>query len=243
MENKKVVLITGASGGLGKAIIPILSSRGYTLALQARSRVSELESWVASLGISDVHVFKQELSDEASCLSLVENVERSVGQINYLLNNAGINATGSAHKLKANDFDAVLEINLNVPFYLSAAVSLGMIDRGFGRIIHMSSVVAKLPVAGTVAYAASKAGLMGMARAQAADWARFGITVNCIAPGYMDKGMIEQVPEKIREGLMQQIPARKLGNAEEIGELIAYLFSESSSYVNGQTLGINGGLL
>ena len=243
MGNRKIVLITGASGGIGKAIIPVLHEKGYALALQANTRAKELEEWLSVNGIQNAMVFSTELTDVESCHKLVDHIEKSLGVVSYLLNNAGINYSGSSHKLASVDFDAVLRINLSVPFYLSAAVAAKMIENNFGRIVHMSSVVAELPIAGTVAYSTSKAGLMAMARTQAADWARYGITVNCVAPGYMDKGMIEQVPDKILEGLLQQIPSRKLGDAREIGELVAHLFSQEASYVNGQTIGINGGLL
>lgn len=243
MKDKGIVLITGASGGLGKAIIPVLHREGYMLALQADTRADELDSWLRKNDLSKPRIFKSHLDNAESCAALLADVVREMGEVGFLLNCAGINRSGSTHKLSASDFDEVLKVNLSVPFYLSALVAEAMIRNGFGRIVHISSVVAKLPVAGTVAYAASKSGLEGMARAQAADWAKFGITVNCVAPGYMDKGMIEQVPEKILDSLLQQIPARKLGVAEDIGELIAFLFSDHSSYINGQAIGINGGLL
>jgi NAD(P)-dependent dehydrogenase (short-subunit alcohol dehydrogenase family) len=236
-------LITGASGGLGKAIIPYLSEQGYTLALQADQRAEELIGWLTEHKIKNADVFKARLTDLDSCKSLLNRVEDQLGGVSYLINNAGINRSGSAHKLSASDFDSVLQLNVTVPFYLSSLVAEKMIEQGYGRIVHMSSVVARLPVSGTVAYAASKAALTGMARAQAADWAKFGITVNCIAPGYMDKGMIEEVPEKILGGLLQQIPSRKLGDAAQLGELVVFLFGEGSSYINGQTIGINGGML
>ncbi|MES2799184.1 MAG: SDR family oxidoreductase [Bacteroidota bacterium] len=239
----KLVLLTGASGGIGKAIIPILAKKGFVLALQANNRAEELSEWISKLGIQNCHVFQKELTTELSCSELVSEVEEHLGNISYLMNNAGINRSASSHKLASNDWEEVLQVNLSVPFYLSKAVSAAMIDRNFGRIVHMASVVGQMPVAGTIAYAASKAGLIGMARAQAADWAKYGITVNCIAPGYLDKGMIQEVPEQMIDRLKQQIPAKSLGNAEKVANLLVYLFSDEADYVNGETININGGLL
>lgn len=239
---KRVVLITGASGGLGKAIIPVLHEKGYFLALQADTRTEDLRSYIDQLNLNNCTVYQIRLSDERSCNELVQNVLKDHGSISYLLNNAGINRSASAHKLSVDNWNDVIQLNLTIPFMLSQLVSLGMIETGFGRIVHISSVVGKIPVAGTAAYAASKAGLMGLARAQAADWAKFGITVNCVAPGYLDKGMIEQVPERMLDQLKESIPARKLGDAAGLGSLVAYLFSDEANYVNGQTIGMNGGL-
>jgi NAD(P)-dependent dehydrogenase (short-subunit alcohol dehydrogenase family) len=239
---EKIVLITGASGGLGKAIIPILIEKGYTLALQADSRATELKAFLVDHGLTNCAVFESSLDDELACMKLVDRVEAELGKISFLVNNAGINRTASSHKLAASDWNAVLNLNLTIPFLLSKSVSKQMIEDGFGRIVHISSVVGAIPVAGTAAYAASKAGLMGMARAQSADWAKYGITVNCIAPGYLDKGMIEQVPEKMIEQLKETIPARTLGDAKGLAAMIAYLFSDEAAYVNGQTIGMNGGL-
>ena len=238
----KVVLITGASGGIGKAMIPVFLDKGYTLALQADSRGEELRQFIIENNLKNCRVFESSLEDELSCMKLIESVESEMGEILYLVNNAGINRSASAHKLAASDWNAVINLNLTVPFLLSKIVARRMIEAEFGRIIHISSVVGKIPVAGTAVYAASKAGLMGLARAQSADWAKFGITVNCIAPGYLDKGMIEQVPEKMLEQLKESIPAKTLGDAKGVAAMIAYLFSEEAAYVNGQTLGMNGGL-
>lgn len=239
---EKIVLITGASGGLGKAMIPILIEKGFTLALQADSRAVELKAFLADNGLTNCAVFESSLDDELACMKLVDRVEAELGKISFLVNNAGINRTASSHKLAASDWNAVLNLNLTIPFLLSKIVSKQMIEDGFGRIVHISSVVGTIPVAGTAAYAASKAGLMGLARAQSADWAKYGITVNCIAPGYLDKGMIEQVPEKMIEQLKEKIPARTLGDAKGLASMIAYLFSDEAAYVNGQTIGMNGGL-
>ncbi len=239
---EKIVLITGASGGLGKEMIPVLLEKGYTLALQADSRAEELKKHIADKNWTNCAVFESALEDELSCMKLLERIETEMGKISYLVNNAGINRSASSHKLAASDWNAVINLNLTIPFLLSKLLAKQMIENGFGRIVHISSVVGKIPVGGTAAYAASKAGLMGLARAQSADWAKHGITVNCIAPGYLDKGMIEQVPEKMIEQLKETIPAKTLGEAKGLAVMIAYLFSEDAAYVNGQTIGINGGL-
>lgn len=242
MSENKVVLITGASGGIGKAIIPVLLEKGYTLALQADTKTDDLIQWISTNNFKNCKVFKQHLHDEKSCFQLLDQVVNEFGAVQYLLNNAGINFAASAHKMSELDWNKVMNTNLNVPFYLSKAVVPLMIEQKFGRIIHMSSVVASLPIPGTVAYAASKAALRGMAKAQAADWAKYGITVNCIAPGYLDKGMIEEVPASILAKIKEQIPTKQLGTASNVAELANFLFSENSAYINGETINMNGGL-
>lgn len=241
MERKnKTLLLTGASGGIGRAILPILAENGYQLILQANTHADQLESFLNSEGIENARVIKQALESPEDVQSLKEKVDVP---IDVLVANAGINHSAPAHKLREDQWQKIIEVNLSVPFYLSRAFYQDMRMREFGRIIFISSVVGSTFVRGTAAYAASKAGLMGLARALAADWAAFGITVNCIAPGYMDAGMISQIPDSMIEHFKGRSVQNRLGPAQEIGYAILYLASENSSFVTGQTLHVNGGIV
>lgn len=239
-EPKKNLLLTGASGGIGRAIIPVLAEAGYRLYLQANRQAEALTGFLDEKGIAHAVVVRQSLRTAEDVGRLREKIN---DPIHVLVANAGISRSAAAHKMKESDWQETLDVNLSVPFFLAQAFFSDMRAGGFGRIIFVSSVVGSTLVRGTAAYAASKAGLMGLARALAADWAAFGITVNCIAPGYMDAGMTEQIPEDVLPGFRGKSVQGRLGPAEEIGYAIAYLASEKSSFITGQTLHINGGII
>ncbi|GCD77594.1 beta-ketoacyl-ACP reductase [Thermaurantimonas aggregans] len=238
-EPKKNLLLTGASGGIGRAIIPVLAEAGYKLYLQANRQAEALMEFIDEKKIDAVVVrLSLRTADDVRALR-----KKIADPIHVLVANAGISRSAPAHKMKERDWQETLDVNLSVPFYLAQSFFSDMRAAGFGRVIFVSSVVGSTMVRGTAAYAASKAGLMGLARALAADWAAFGITANCIAPGYMDAGMIEQIPENILPYFRDKSVQGRLGPADEIGYAIAYLASEKSSFVTGQTLHINGGIV
>ncbi|MFN3952279.1 MAG: SDR family NAD(P)-dependent oxidoreductase [Thermaurantimonas sp.] len=241
MEQKtKTLLLTGASGGIGRAVLPILASAGYNLILQAYSRAEELLSFVNKIGLENVRVIRQSLQSFEDVQQLKETIGQSV---DVVVANAGISHSAPAHKLDHHQWQRTLDINLSVPFYLSQAFFNDMRANQFGRIVFISSVVGCTFVRGTSAYAASKAGLTGLARALAADWAAFGITVNCIAPGYMDVGLISQIPAEMLNYFKEKSAQNRLGPAHEIGHAIIFLASENCSFITGQTLHINGGVV
>lgn len=241
MENDvKTLLLTGASGGLGRAMIPVLHDAGFRLILQANTRADELKNFIRERNFENVSVVQHPLNNAEQ----VKAFFKIIGdQIDVLVANAGISLSAAAHKVKEEDWQKTLDINLSVPFYLAQLLFTGMRKRNFGRIIFITSVVANTLVRGTAAYAASKAGLQGLARALAADWAPFGITVNCIAPGYMDAGMITDIPSEILPDFIEKSVQKRLGPSEEIGHAVVYLASLQSSFVTGQTLHINGGVI
>ncbi|MFN4299631.1 MAG: SDR family NAD(P)-dependent oxidoreductase [Thermaurantimonas sp.] len=238
-ETKKNLLLTGASGGIGRAIIPVLAEAGYNLYLQAYRQAEALMEFLKEKRI-DAVVVRQSLRTADDVREMREKIAEP---IQVLVANAGISRSAPAHKMNESDWQETLDVNLSVPFYLAQTFFPEMRAAGFGRVIFISSVVGATLVRGTAAYAASKAGLMGLARALAADWSAFGITVNCVAPGYMDTGMIEQIPENILPLFRDKSVQGRLGPAEEIGYAVAYLASEKSSFITGQTLHINGGII
>jgi 3-oxoacyl-[acyl-carrier protein] reductase len=238
-SDRKTLLLTGASGGLGRAIIPVLHNAGFHLVLQANTRVDELRNFVQERHFENVSVIRHSLANAEEVKAFAELVGE---EIDVLVANAGISLSAAAHKVRTDDWKKTLDINLSVPFYLAQSLFAGMRKRNFGRIIFISSVVANTLVRGTAAYAASKAGLQGLARALAADWAPFGITVNCIAPGYMQAGMISDIPPEILPQFTEKSVQKRLGPPEEIGHAVVYLASQESSFMTGQTLHINGGI-
>jgi 3-oxoacyl-[acyl-carrier protein] reductase len=242
--SSKVVLITGASGGLGTVIAEFLANHGYQIAGQFFNNQSAIDVLSEKLKSSNIKYkfYKVDLFQEVEIVKMVQQTINDFGRIDVLINLAGISFSGMSWKQEAADWDRVFSINTKAPFLFSKAVVPVMKKQGYGRIIYTSSVVAHLPQVGTSAYAASKAALEGLTKVQSIELAKSGITVNCIAPGYFNAGMIDTVDESMKNELMKDIPVARLGKPTELAECILYLCSEASSYVNGQTLHINGGL-
>ncbi len=241
--NKKTILLTGASGGLGKAILQYFAKDAHRWILQAHKRSDELKDWISeNTPQLDYCIISTALETEEEVHSLFLQGEAQMGPVQVLINNAGINLSAPAHRLELTDWQKVIHTNLTIPFLTSQYAVASMRNFDYGRIIHIASVVGFTSVQGTAAYAASKAGLAGLTKAQAIDFQKFNITVNSIAPGYMQAGMIEQVPELVLEQIKQKIPGKSLGNPENIAAAIEWLMQESTSYTTGQTIHINGGL-
>lgn len=236
----KCALVTGASGGLGRAIAAALHDRGAKVALSG-TRVEVLEDVAAELG-SRAYVTPCDLSDRAAVAALPGEAEAAMGQVDILVNNAGLTRDGLAMRMKQDDWDTVIEINLTAGFALARGVMRGMLKRRWGRIIGISSVVGVTGNAGQANYAASKAGLIGLTKALALETAKRGITVNCVAPGFIVTPMTEGLGDKQKQDLLAVIPAGRLGEAADIGASVAFLASEEASYITGQTLHINGGM-
>lgn len=236
----KTALITGASGGLGGAIARSLHARGATLALSGTRR-DALDALASDLK-SRAHVALCDLSDAASIEALVPAAEAALGSVDILVNNAGVARDNLAIRMKDAEWDFVLAIDLTAAFRLSRAALKGMLKRRYGRIINVSSIVGVEGNPGQSNYAAAKAGLIGMSKALASEVASRGITVNCIAPGFITSPMTDALNEKQRESILASVPMGRLGAASDIGFAAVYLASSEASYITGQTLHINGGM-
>ena len=236
----RTALVTGASGGLGGAIARALHAQGATVALSGTRREA-LEALAAELK-DRAHAAPCDLTDAAAADALVPAVEAALGSLDILVNNAGVTRDSLFIRMKDADWESVLAINLTGAFRLSRAALKGMMRRRYGRIINMSSVVGVSGNPGQANYAAAKAGMIGMSKALAAEVAPRGITVNCIAPGFILSPMTQALDQKRREAILASVPMRRLGSGEEIGAAAVYLASSEAAYVTGLTLHVNGGM-
>lgn len=232
-------VVTGASGGIGAAIARALHACGAELVLTGR-RADALAALADELG-GRVRVEPGDVTDPAFAEALIGTAERA-GGVDILVNNAGITRDGLALRMKDEDWYAVLETNLTAAFRLSRAALRGMLRRRFGRIINIGSVVGATGNPGQVNYAAAKAGLVGMTKALAAEVAARGITVNCVAPGFIATAMTAALDEKQRAALAERIPAGRLGVPTDVAAAVVYLASPEAGYVTGHTLHVNGGM-
>ncbi|ACB78706.1 3-oxoacyl-(acyl-carrier-protein) reductase [Methylorubrum populi BJ001] len=234
-------LVTGATGGLGGAIARALHAQGAHVALSGTRR-AVLDELAAELGGERVTVVEANLADKEAVEALLPAAESALGGLDILVNNAGITRDNLFMRMKDEEWEAVLDVNLTAAFRLSRAALRGMMKRRYGRIIGISSVVGATGNPGQGNYAAAKAGLVGMTKALAAEVATRGITVNCIAPGFITSAMTDALNEKQRETILTRVPAGRLGTGAEIGAAAVYLASEEAGYVTGQTLHVNGGM-
>ena len=236
----KTALVTGASGGLGGAIARALHKQGATVALSGTRREA-LEAVAAELG-ERTHVLTCDLSDSAAVEALLPAAEAALGQLDILVNNAGVTRDNLFMRMKDAEWDQVIAVNLTAAFRLSRAAVKGMMRRRHGRIISVTSIVGVTGNPGQGNYAAAKAGLIGMSKALAAEVASRGITVNCIAPGFIASPMTDALNDKQKEAILANVPMGRLGAGEDIGAAAVYLASAEASYITGQTLHINGGM-
>ncbi|WP_411901513.1 3-oxoacyl-[acyl-carrier-protein] reductase [Methylorubrum thiocyanatum] len=234
-------LVTGATGGLGGAIARALHAQGAHVALSGTRR-AVLDELAAELGGERVAVVEANLADKEAVEALLPAAESALGGLDILVNNAGITRDNLFMRMKDEEWEAVLDVNLTAAFRLSRAALRGMMKRRYGRIIGISSVVGATGNPGQGNYAAAKAGLVGMTKALAAEVATRGITVNCIAPGFITSAMTDALNEKQRETILTRVPAGRLGTGAEIGAAAVYLASKEAGYVTGQTLHVNGGM-
>ena len=234
-------LVTGATGGLGGAIARALHAQGAHVALSGTRR-AVLDELAAELGGERVAVVEANLADKDAVEALLPAAESALGGLDILINNAGITRDNLFMRMKDEEWEAVLNVNLTAAFRLSRAALRGMMKRRYGRIIGIGSVVGATGNPGQGNYAAAKAGLVGMTKALAAEVATRGITVNCIAPGFIASAMTDALNEKQRETILTRVPAGRLGTGAEIGAAAFYLASEEAGYVTGQTLHVNGGM-
>ncbi len=243
MLKGQIALVTGASRGIGRAIALDLGREGATVIgtatteagaadIQKALDAAQIRGWGAVLNVTDA----------ASCNAVMGEIEKKFGPVSVLVNNAGITRDNLAMRMKDEEWDVVIETNLKAVFRLSKAVMRGMMKARYGRIISITSVVGSSGNPGQANYAAAKAGVAGMSRALARELGSRNITVNCVAPGFIDTDMTKALPDAQRDALLGQIPLGRLGQADEIAAVVAFLASPRAGYVTGATLHVNGGM-
>lgn len=236
----KTALVTGASGGLGQAIARALHSRGAIVGLSG-TRLDALEKLAGELG-AKAHVLPCDLADKAAVEALIPAAEAALGGVDILVNNAGVTKDNLFMRMKDEEWDAVINVNLTAIFRLSRACLKGMLRKRYGRIIGISSVVGVTGNAGQGNYAASKAGMIGMFKSLAAEVASRNVTVNCVAPGFIESPMTDVLSEKQKAAILASVPMGRLGTGDEVAAAVVYLASADAGYVTGQTLHVNGGM-
>ncbi|MFO1148694.1 MAG: 3-oxoacyl-[acyl-carrier-protein] reductase [Alsobacter sp.] len=236
----KTALVTGASGGIGGAVARALHAQGATVAVSGTRREA-LDALAGELG-ARVHVLTANLSDRDSVEALVPAAESAMGQLDILVNNAGVTRDNLFMRMKDEEWDQVIRVNLEASFRLMRASLRGMMKRRWGRIVSITSVVGATGNPGQGNYAASKAGLVGMTKSLAAEVASRNITANCVAPGFIATAMTDVLNDKQRESILANVPMGRLGSGEDVASAVVFLASPEAGYVTGQTLHVNGGM-
>jgi len=240
----RVAFVTGGMGGIGTAICRRLAVNGNKVIAGCIENYDRKDEWLAQMrgdGLV-VHAAEGNVDDFASCTKMLERAAQEVGPIDILVNNAGITRDAMFKRMTALDWNAVINTNLTSVFNVTRQVIDGMIKRGWGRVINMSSVNAMKGQAGQTNYSAAKAGMHGFSKALAQEVVTRGVTVNTVSPGYVETEMVRSIREDILQGIIDQIPMRRLAQPSEIAALIAYLVSDEAGYVTGANISINGGL-
>jgi 3-oxoacyl-[acyl-carrier protein] reductase len=237
----KGALVTGASGGIGWAIAEALHAQGANVAISG-TRAEKLNELAARLG-SRVHVLPCDLRDRAAVTKLAEDAEKALGQVDILVNNAGITHDNLFMRMKDEEWDDVIAVNLTSVFVLTRGVLRGMMRRRAGRIVNIASISGVLGNPGQGNYAASKAGLVGMTKSLAREVSSRGITANCIAPGFIQTPMTDALTPKQVEAIAAAIPAAKFGKPEDVAAVVVFLASDEAGYVTGETVHVNGGMV
>lgn len=240
---KRIALVTGGMGGIGTAICKALATSGHTV-ITTYSKPGKEQSWLADMkeqGFTDVHAYQCDVTDTEACQQVIAAITQNVGAIDILVNNAGITKDGTFRKQSKNDWDAVIRTNLDSVYNMTKPVIDSMLEKGFGRIINISSINGQKGQFGQTNYSAAKAGMHGFTMALAQEVARKGVTVNTVSPGYIATDMVMAVPEDVRNKIVAQIPVGRLGKPEEIAGLITYLASDLAGYITGTNIAINGG--
>ncbi len=240
--NGKVALVTGGTGGIGAAICMKLAESGAKVATNYRNK-EKAEAWQAeakSKGF-DIVIYQVDVTDYDGCVAMMKQIEADLGPVDILVNNAGITKDTTLRKMTRDKWDAVMDINLNGMYNVTQPLIEGMTSRGWGRIINISSINGQKGQMGQTNYSATKAGMHGFTMSLAQEVARKGVTVNTVSPGYIATDMVMAVPEEIREKIIAQIPAGRLGTPEEIAELVNFLASDAAGFTTGANYAMNGG--
>lgn len=236
----KAALVTGATGGIGAAIAKSLHGAGAVVGLSGRN-ADRLAALAADLG-ARIHILPADLADPAAADRLVKEAESAMGAVDILVNNAGLTRDTLAMRMKDEEWQAVIDVNLTAPFRLARAALRGMMKNRYGRIVNIASIVGVTGNPGQANYCASKAGMIGWTKAMAAEVASRNVTVNCIAPGFIDTAMTEALKDDQKSAILSRIPAGRMGGAQDIAAAALYLASAEAAYVTGQTLHVNGGM-
>jgi acetoacetyl-CoA reductase len=243
-NGQRVAIVTGGARGIGAAITTALARSGVHVAAGYSRNAQAAEELAGKLGAecASVSVHQGNVGEPADCNRVVDEVMKLRGRVDYLVNNAGITVDKTMRKMTIEDWHAVLRINLSGAFSMSKAVLEHMIDRGFGRIVNISSLIGQTGGIGQANYAASKSGLFGMTQSLAREVARKGITANCVAPGFIETEMVAAVPEEVLAKLLEGVPVGRLGQASEIARAVQFLVDDDAGYITGSVISVNGGL-
>ena len=233
----RVALVTGGTRGIGKAISARLKADGFAVAANYAGNTEAAEATAKELGIT---AYKWDVGDAAACKGGIAKVEAELGPVDVLVNNAGITRDGLFHKMSAEQWDEVIRVDLSSMFYMTRPIFEGMRNRGYGRVINISSINGQKGQVGQVNYSAAKAGIIGFTKALSQEGAFKGVTVNCVCPGYIDTDMVAAVPEDVLKKIIATIPVGRLGKAEEIAHAVSFLASEQAGFMTGATLTMNG---
>ena len=234
----RVALVTGGTRGIGRAISVRLRDDGYSVAANYAGNDARAQAFRDETGIP---VFRWDVSDHEACVAGIRQVEEELGPVDVLVNNAGITRDGTMHRMDQAMWQAVIDTNLGSCFNMCRATIEGMRERGFGRVVNVGSINGQGGQYGQVNYAAAKSGIHGFTKALAQEGARHNITVNAIAPGYIDTDMVAAVPANVLEKIVERIPVGRLGKADEIARGVAFLVADDAGFITGSTLSINGG--
>ena len=240
----KTALVTGSSRGLGRAMALRLGADGFKVAVHyvnSAAPAREVTERITEAG-GQAEVFQADVADADACIGLIKEVTKSFGSLDVLVNNAGITRDTLALRMKQADWDDVLNTNLSSAFHLSKAALRGMVRAENGRIINISSVVGLLGNVGQANYVAAKAGLIGLTRALALEYSGRGITVNAVAPGFIESDMTAELNDELRADYLARIPARRFGTAAEVAAAVAFLAGDEAAYITGQTISVDGGM-
>lgn len=244
-QEKRTALVTGSSRGLGRAIAWQLGNAGYNVAVHyARSaaEAEELAEELRTLGVSSA-AFGADVSDSEACQQLVKDVAKEFGALDILVNNAGITRDTLALRMKDDAWQSVIDTNLSSAFYMSRAALRHMMRGNFGRIVNISSVVGIRGNVGQANYVAAKAGLIGLTKSLAREYASRGVTANAVAPGFIESDMTDELSPEVRDAYLQEIPAGRFGTPADIAAAVKFLVSDEASYITGQTIVVDGGMV
>ena len=234
----RVAIVTGGTRGIGQAISLALKDMGFTVVANYAGNIDAARDFTSETGIK---AYRWDVGDHEACIHNCNEIGAEFGPIDVVINNAGVTRDGVLHKMSFDDWNDVMRINLGGCFNMAKATFSGMRERGWGRIVNIGSINGQAGQYGQVNYAAAKSGIHGFTKALAQEGAKFGVTVNAIAPGYIDTDMVKAVPAPVLEKIVAKIPVGRLGQASEIARGVAYLCSEDAGFITGSTMSINGG--